>query len=122
MPKEAEVEETIRKYLREHGFTIKEGTKKQGVDVQAIKNNKNYYVEVEGNTKPNGNPLTASQKYTHLLRAIGEICLRMNDDPEGLFYIALPEDRYYEEKINNLQVSLQKLGVRTYFIGSNGKV
>ena len=122
LPREAEVEEIVRKHLKEQGFTVLERTKKQGVDIQAIKDGKNYYVEVEGNTKPNGKPLTASQKYTHLLRAIGQICLRMNTDPEGVFYLALPEDEYYEEKVDKLQTSLKKLGVATYFVDSSGKV
>lgn len=122
LPREAEVEERVRKHLKEQGFTVLERTKKQGVDIQAIKGGRNYYVEVEGNTKPDGTPLTASQKYTHLLRAIGQICLRMNDDPEGVFYLALPEDKYYKEKLDKLQLPLRKLGVLIYSVELNGRV
>lgn len=81
---------------------MKERTRKQGVDVTAFKDGKNYYVEVEGNTKPDGKPLTTSQKYTHLLRAIGQVCLRMNDDANGVFELVLAEDRYYREKVGKL--------------------
>jgi Holliday junction resolvase len=106
LPREFEVEERVRKHLKEQGFTVIERTKKQGVDIQAIKDGKNYYIEVEGNTKPAGKPLASSQKYTHLLRAIGQICLRMNTDPEGVFHLALPEDEYYKEKVDKLQTSM----------------
>lgn len=122
MPKESEVEESVRKHLKEHGFTVIERTTTRGVDIRATKDGRNYYVEVEGNTKPDGKPLTTSQKYTHLLRAVGQICLRMNDDPEGIFYLALPEDEYYREKIDKLQLPLRKLGVRTYSVKLNGRV
>jgi hypothetical protein len=109
LPRESEVEERVRKHLKEEGFTVLERTKKQGVDIQATKDGRNYYVEVEGNTKSDGKPLTTSQKHTHLLRAIGQIGLRMNDDLKGLFYLALPDDRYYREKIDKLQIALKKL-------------
>jgi len=122
LPTEAKVEEILRKHLKEHGFTVKERTSRHGVDVTALKDGKTYYVEVEGNTKPDGQPLTASQKYTHLLRAVGQICLRMNDDPDGVFELVLAEDEYYREKISKLQTSLKKLNVKAYFIMSNGRV
>jgi HJR/Mrr/RecB family endonuclease len=51
LPKESEVEERARRYLKEHGFTVIERIKKQGVDIQAIRDGKNYYVEVEGMIK-----------------------------------------------------------------------
>ena len=97
-----------------------ERTSPRGVDVTASKNGKKYYVEVEGNTKPDGNPLTSSQKYTHILRAVGQICLRMNDDPHGIYEIVLAEDPYYRKEIDKLKVGLAKLGVSTYFVDSNG--
>lgn len=122
MPRESEVEEMLRKHLKEHGFAVRERTGLHGVDIMASKGEKNYYVEVEGNTKPNGNPLTTSQKYTHLLRAIGQICLRMNDDPNGVFELVLAEDDYYREKIEKLRIALEKLRVTTYFAESNGKI
>jgi len=122
LPRESEIEERVRKHLKEQGFTVLERIKKQGVDIQAVKDGRNYYVEVEGNTKPDGKPLTASQKYTHLLRAIGQICLRMNADPEGVFYLALPEDKYYKEKLDKLQLPLRKLGVLIYSVELNGRV
>jgi hypothetical protein len=122
MSRESEVEEMLRRHLKEHGFTLGERTRRQGVDVTAFKGGKTYYVEVEGNIKPDGKPLTSSQKYTHLLRAVGQICLRMNDDRNGVFQLVLAEDHYYREKVGKLQTALKKLGVETYFVDSNGKV
>jgi len=120
--REFEVEERARRHLKEKGFRVGERFRKQGVDIQARKNSKNYYVEVEGNAKPDGKPLTTSQKYTHLLRAVGQICLRMNDDPNGVFELVLAEDPYYREKIDKLQIALEKLRVAIYFVDLNGKV
>jgi hypothetical protein len=120
LSKESEVEGILRKHLKDHGFEVKERTRKHGVDVTAFKDGKVYYVEVEGNTKPDGTLLTTSQKYTHLLRAVGQICLRMNDDPDAVYEIVLAEDRYYRKKISKLQTSLKKMGVATYFVDSNG--
>jgi hypothetical protein len=122
LPKEKDVEGILRRHLKEHGYDVKERTSKHGVDVIAFKNGKNYYVEVEGNIKRNGKPMETSQKYTHLLRAIGQICLRMNDDPNGDYEIVLAEDGYYREKIAMLKTALKKLGVTTYFINEEGKI
>ena len=122
MPREVQVEELLRKHLKENGYTVKERTSKHGVDVTAFKDGKTYYVEVEGNTKPDGNSLTTSQKYTHLLRAVGQICWRMNDDPNGLYEIVLAEDPYYRRKIDELQTALKKLDVTTYFVNEENKI
>lgn len=122
MLKEAEVEGMLRKHLKEHGFGVKERTRKQGVDLEASRDGKDYYVEVEGDAKPDGTPLTTSQKYTHLLRAVGQICLRMNDDPNGVYEIVLAEDPYYRKKIDELQIALEKLCVSVYFVDSDGKI
>lgn len=120
MPRESEVEEKVRKHLKKQGFTVITRTKIHGVDIQATKEGKSYYFEVEGDTKPNGEPLTSSQKYTHLLRSVGQICLRMNADPEGVFCLAFPEDEYYEKKIEKLKLPLKKLSVHVYSVKVNG--
>jgi hypothetical protein len=122
MLRESEVEEILRKHLEAHGFVVKGRIGVHGVDVAAFKDGKAFYVEVEGNAKPDGKSLTTSQKYTHLLRAVGQICLRMKDDPNGVFELVLAEDRYYREKIDELQIALRKLGVETFFIDSKGKI
>jgi hypothetical protein len=122
LPREKDVEVALRKHLKEHGYTVKEKAGIHGVDIVASKNGKNYYVEVEGNTNRRGNPMTTSQKYTHLLRAVGQICLRMNDEPDGTHELVLAEDEYYRKKATELQISLKKLGVETYFLDSNGNV
>ena len=51
MLKESEVEEILRRHLKEHGFTVVERTRKQGVDIQAAKDSRIYYVEIEGSPK-----------------------------------------------------------------------
>jgi hypothetical protein len=122
LPREADVEKTLRKHLKEHGYVVKDREGMHGVDIVATKDNKNYYVEAEGNIKRDGNPMTSSQKYTHLLRAVGQICLRMNDDPHGIYELVLAEDEYYRRKITRLQAALKKLNVATYFLDSNGNV
>jgi hypothetical protein len=119
---ESEVEGILKKHLKDHGFAVKERTSKHGVDIAAFKDGKDYYVEIEGNAKPDGKPLTTSQKYTHLLRAVGQICLRMNDDPNGVYEIVLAEDEYYRKKIDELQIALKKLCVTTYFVDSTGRI
>jgi len=114
--REEEVEKAIREYLKRNAFDVKERTAMQGVDIFASKNGKSYYVEVEGNRKPNGAPLTTAQKYTHLLRAVGQICLRMNEDPDGEFILGLPEDDYYRNKVEKLATALKKLNVKVFFV------
>jgi len=122
MPKESEVEGLLRKHLKDHGYKVEERTSKHGVDITAFKDAKKYYVEIEGDTKPDGEPFTTSQKYTHLLRAVGQICLRMNNDPNGVYEIVLAEDPYYREKIDELQIALKRLGVATYFVNEEDKI
>jgi hypothetical protein len=39
-------------------------------------------------------------------RAVGQICLRMNDDPNGVFELVLAEDPNYRKKIDELQIAL----------------
>jgi hypothetical protein len=122
MRKEKEVQKLLRKHLEKHGYTVKERPSEHGVDVTAFKDDKTYYVEVQGNTRRDGTPFSASQKYTHLLRAVGQVCLRMNKDPSGIYEIVLAEDRYYRGMISELQTALKKLDVTTYFVDSDGKV
>lgn len=122
MPREVDVEKTLREHLKAHGYAVKEREGIHEVDIVATKGKKNYYVEVEGNTKRDGNPMTSPQKYNHLLRAVGQICLRMNDDPDGIYELVLAEDEYYRKRIAQLQTSLTKLRVETYFLDSNGNI
>ncbi len=70
---EEAVSRTIADRLREEGYTILEHHlgREHGVDIKAEKDSKLLLVEVEGNEKPNGEPLTSIQRYTHYLRALG---------------------------------------------------
>ena len=122
MPKESEVEESIRRYLRDLDFEVKERAAAHGVDITASKDGRDHYIEVEGNTKPDGSPLTSSQKYTHLLRAVGQISLRLHDNPKAVLGLALPEDEYYRKKVGELQTALKKSDVTVYFVDSEGRV
>ena len=122
LPRECEVEDWIRSYLKNIGFEVKERAGAHGVDITASKDGRDYYIEVEGNSKPDGRPLTSSQKYTHLLRAVGQLCLRLHDNPEAVLGLALPEDDYYRKKVDELQTALKRLGVTVYIIDSDGRV
>lgn len=122
MPKESEVEERLREHLAGLGFEVKTRTTKHGVDVTACKEGRDHYIEVEGSTKPDGSPLASNQKYTHLLRAVGQLCLRLHDNPEAVLGLALPEDNYYRKKVDELQTALKRLGVTVYFVDSDGRV
>jgi hypothetical protein len=44
----------------------------------------------------------------------------MNNDPNGVYEIVLAEDKYYRKKIDELQIALKKMGVKAYFVKSNG--
>ena len=122
LPKESEVEEKMREHLRDLDFEVKERTATHGVDIAASINGRDHYIEVEGNTKPDGGPLTSSQKYTHLLRAVGQLCLRLHDNPDAALGLALPEDEYYRNKVDKLQTALKRLNVTVYFVDSDGRV
>ena len=122
MPKEAEVENAMRRYLSNHGFTVKERPTAHGVDIEASRGEKVHFIEVEGNSKRNGSPLDPSQKYTHLLRAVGQLCLRLNDAPDAILWLVLPEDEYYMRKVAELRNGFQRLGVTVYFVRTDGKV
>jgi len=122
LPKESEVERTMRRHLKAQGFTVEERTGVHGVDISASKDGRTHFIEVQGNTKPDGRPFTSSQKYTHLLRAIGQVCLRLNDDPEAVLGLALPEDAHYRKKVDELRTALKKLCVIVYFVDSEGIV
>jgi hypothetical protein len=119
---EDEITEIIVTHLQEKGFEIEKKTlgRKRGVDIKASKNGKSCFFENEGNKRPNQQPLRTHQKYTHLLRCVGQICLRMQDD--GEYYIGLPEDKYYREHIQKLRKALTKLTVKIVWVQENGMV
>lgn len=119
--REIEVENLVREFLKKNGFTVVPRVIAQGVDIVASKNNIQYYVEVEGNKKPDGvSPLTTTQKYTHYFRAIGQLAFRISEYTDGQFILALPEDEYYRDKVNKTIPAFRKLGVVVYFVTNNG--
>jgi Holliday junction resolvase len=119
--REIEVENILRESLKKDGFTVVPRVREQGVDIIARKNNVSYYIEVEGNKKPDGiRPLTTSQKYTHYFRAIGQLAFRISEYSEGQFILALPEDKYYQDKVDKTMPAFRKLGVIVYFVTTDG--
>jgi len=115
--REIEVENIVRKILSKDGFVVVPRVRAQGVDIIAQKNDVQYYIEVEGNKKPDGiRPLTTTQKYTHYFRAIGQLAFRISEFVDGKFILALPEDKYYREKVEKTMPAFRKLGVIVYFV------
>jgi len=119
--REIEVENIVREFLKKDGFAVAPRVRAQGVDIVARKNNVSYYIEVEGNKKPDGiRPLTTTQKYTHYFRAIGQLAFRISEYSGGQFILALPEDEYYRDKVNKTMPAFRKLGVIVYFVTTDG--
>ncbi len=115
---EEAVSRIIADMLREAGYVILEHNlgRKHGVDIKAEKDGKLLLVEVEGNQKPDGKPLTSTQRYTHYLRALGQICIRITEYPKETYALALPEDRYYRRKVEQTRAALDALGVKVYWV------
>jgi Holliday junction resolvase-like predicted endonuclease len=112
---EKEVENRIRDFLKSKGFRVEERNKPQGIDIVAFDDeNKKYFIEVEGNKKPNGESLATNQKYTHFFRAIGQICMRMNE--EGVYALVLPYDKTYLNYIDKIKVAKEKLNLKIFLI------
>ena len=55
-------------------------------------------------------------------RKLGQICMRMNENSSGVFFIGLPEDEYYNDKIEKLETALKKLDVKVLVVGENKTV
>lgn len=81
--REIEVECIVRDILKKEGFSVVPRVREQRVDITARKDDIQYYIEVEGNKKPNERPLTTSQKYTHYFRAIGQLAFRISEFIDG---------------------------------------
>lgn len=119
--REIEVENLVRKFLQNDGFSVIPRVREQGIDIIARKDGEQYYIEVEGNKKPDGiSPLTTSQKYTHYFRAIGQLAFRISEIKEGKFILALPDDEYYKDKVSKTLLAFRKLDVIVYFVTEKG--
>jgi hypothetical protein len=115
LTKEIDLERRLRR-LQDRGYVVQKRVKVHGPDIVARKYNRILYVECIGNQKPNGDPLTTSQRYTHFLRMLGQIILRLNQ-PEyrgGDFAIGIPQDSYHCRKLQPILPTLRKLRVKTY--------
>ncbi len=86
-------------------------------------NGKLLLVEVQGNKKPNGNPLTSSQRYTHYYRCIGTLCKRINEFGEdNEFAIGLPEDHKYRLYVSRTSKALKRLKFKIFWVYENEEV
>ncbi|GAI41423.1 unnamed protein product, partial [marine sediment metagenome] len=119
--REIEVENKIREYLQQNGFSVEPRTRRQGPDILAKKDGKYCCVEVEGNMKPKEErSLAPSQKYTHYFRAIGQLALRISEYPNSTYILGLPKDEYYQDKVSKTKVALEKLVIKVYFVTERG--
>ena len=112
---EDETEILIRRYLKSKNYLVKERKTRHGVDIKATdETGTPYFIEVEGNKKPDGRPLTSSQKYTHFLRAVGQICMRMEQD--GVYALGLPFDTLYSEYLQRTLNASKLLGLKVFVV------
>ena len=115
---EKETEILIRRYLSSNKFKVRERKTQHGVDIEATdESGTPYFIEVEGNKKPDGTPLTSTQKYTHFLRAFGQICMRM--DKEGVYALGLPFDKLYSKYLRKTLKAKHLLGLKVYVVYPN---
>lgn len=119
---EPALENKLREILTKEGYRVEPKPKsRHEVDIVAYKGGRTYVIEVEGNRKPKEEiSLTNSQKYTHFLRAVGQLCLRMDIYPDCQYVLALPDDEYYLEKVSKTAVAFCKLGIYVYVLDQNG--
>jgi len=115
---EKDTEILIRRYLVSNNFVVKERKTQHGVDIEALdESGSPYFIEVEGNKKPDGRPLTSSQKYTHFLRAFGQICMRMEKD--GVHALGLPLDALYSKYLRKTLNAKKLLGLKVFVVYPN---
>jgi|GEM_PF-5484576 len=83
---EGKVENIIRLHLKRKGWRVQRRSGPQGVDIMGRNvRGRSWYIEVQGNKKPNGARLATTQLYTHLYRAVGQICKRMGEGTYNAF-------------------------------------
>lgn len=108
--------------MKESGFRVEERLGVHGIDIVASKDGKRYFIEVQGNLGREGQPFDTRQKRNHIFRVIGQVCSRLNDDPEAVLCIALPEDEFYRRKVAEMQIALRRLDMTVYFVKPGGEV
>lgn len=111
--------------LKEEGYEVLEKNlgKNRGTDLVFAKSNTTLVIEAEGNRKPDGTALKTDQKYTHLLRAVDQLLLRVPKYGETASYaLALPRDPYYVKKTIEMKIGLKRLGVGIYWVEESGEV
>jgi hypothetical protein len=74
-------------------------------------------VEVEGNAREDGKPLSSpSARYTHFYRCLGQICIDIGRSTKGtLFEIGLPLDPLYKRYTRIAAKAMKLLGVKKIY-------
>ncbi len=111
--------------LRKEGYDLVEENpgKRQGTDLRFSKLQQDVVIEAEGNKRPNGDPKKQSQMYTHFLRAVGQLCIRITKYGKKTRYaLALPREQYYLTKAKETMAGLRRLKVGVYWVEDDGKV
>jgi len=107
--KEQELENQFREYLKTRGYQLVERRKPQGIDIEADNKGIKLVIEVEGSQKPDGNPLTTQQLYTHFYRAVGQICKRMTDDKSCKYILLIPYHEKYLGYVAEMKEAVRRL-------------
>jgi hypothetical protein len=125
---ENDVVNHVEDYLIANGYKIlkKATTNQKGIDIIAVKSNRQLYVEAKGATsskstsKRFGKPFSNSQVSTHI--AMGVLYAMLNRNAEIDFAFALPNNDDHTKMIERIAPSLKILGVKVYFVSNNGEV
>lgn len=115
--REIQVENAIRKFLREKfgDENVQTRESPRGVDICYVNDlGEVCQVEVEGNANKDLKPLrSASARYTHFYRCLGQICKDIGLSAEGtIFEIGLPVDSVYEAYVRTALRAFKLLGIR----------
>lgn len=114
---EDEVKNRITAYLEKEGWKSKvaEG-KKHGIDIEAIKDNERWVIEVKGNgsRKP--------MRTNYFLAVLGEILQRM-DDENTRYSIAFPNLMEYKNLWNKLpQLAKERTRIDMILVDEGGEI
>ena len=127
-----EVIDAVCKYLKSQGYPKKRCsyTNQKGIDIEATSlDGSKFYIEAEGGTssKPNskryGKPFNSNQALEHVSRVVYK-ALKIKESKEltAKVGIALPLETKHQELINAIKHTLNKLGIRVFWVDKNLKV
>lgn len=114
---EDEVKEKLKEHLEKEGWKTKVADgKKHGIDIEAIKGNQRWVIEVKGNgsLKP--------MRTNYFLAVLGEILQRM-DDENTKYSIAFPNLREYKDLWGKLpQLAKDRTKIDMILVDENGEI